>query len=72
MDDPVLKRGADGATDGPCSCVADPFGAVPAELRPQPKKRGSLRKAGCPSCGKQYWTNRQGELCLECEKSSEK
>jgi hypothetical protein len=55
---------------GACSCVADPSSAVPVELRPRPKKRGSLRKVGCPSCGKEYWTNRQGDLCLDCEKAS--
>ena len=57
---------------GTCTCVTDPFSAVPPELRPQPRKKGSLRKVGCPSCGKEYWTNRQGELCLDCERSSEK
>jgi len=53
--------------DGPCSCVADPFSAVPAELRPEPHKKGSLRQVQCPGCGKEYWTNRQGDLCLDCE-----
>jgi hypothetical protein len=54
--------------EGPCSCVSDPFSAVPAELRPEPHKKGSLRKVGCPACGKEYWTNRQDDLCLDCQK----
>jgi hypothetical protein len=57
------------AAQGPCSCVTDPFGAVPAELRPEPRKKGSLRRIQCPGCGKEYWTNRETDLCLDCEKS---
>jgi len=52
-----------------CSCVADPFASLPPELRtrPQPKK-GGLREAKCPGCGKVYWTNRKSDLCIDCEK----
>jgi len=52
-----------------CSCVTDPFAAVPPELQPQPKKKGSLHKVDCPACGKEYWTNRETELCIDCERS---
>jgi len=52
-----------------CSCVTDPFAAVPPELQPQPKKKGSLRKVDCPACGKEYWANRETDLCLDCERS---
>jgi len=53
---------------GPCSCIRDGFAAVPPELRPQPKKKSSLRKVTCPGCGLAYWTNRDSNLCMECEK----
>lgn len=53
---------------GPCTCMKDGFAALPPELRPQPKKKSSLRKVTCPGCGLAYWTNRAGDLCMECEK----
>jgi hypothetical protein len=53
---------------GPCTCVRDGFAAVPPELRPQPKKKSSLRKVTCPGCGLVYWTNRATDVCMECEK----
>jgi hypothetical protein len=53
-----------------CNCVTDPFGALPPELQPPPKKKGSLRNVSCPSCGKEYWTNREADLCIECERVS--
>jgi len=48
-----------------CPCVTDPFSGVPAQLRPLPRKKGSLRRVRCASCGREYWTNRRGELCLD-------
>jgi hypothetical protein len=48
--------------------MKDGFAALPPELRPQSKKKSSLRKATCPGCGLVYWTNRAGDLCMECEK----
>ena len=53
----------------PCACVADAFAALPPEQRPQhaPEMRG-LRKVTCPSCGLAYWTNRQSDVCNDCEK----
>lgn len=51
-----------------CICVKDPFAALPPELRPRPKKNSSLRKVTCPGCGLVYWTNRETDLCMECEK----
>lgn len=56
----------------PCTCTRDPFGGIPAELRPRSRKKSSLRKVTCPSCGKEYWTNRETEetdLCFDCEKA---
>ena len=50
--------------------MKDGFAAVPPELRPQPKKKSSLRKVTCPGCGLAYWTNRDSELCMVCEKTS--
>ena len=52
-----------------CSCMRDGFGALPPELRPQPKKNTNLRKVTCPGCGTVYRTNRETDLCLDCEKS---
>jgi len=53
-----------------CTCVTNPFAALPPELRPRPQKKSSLRKVTCPGCGLVYWTNRDTNLCMECEKSS--
>lgn len=55
---------------GLCSCVGDPFGTVPPELRPQLQNKSSLRHVECPSCGKEYWTNRETDLCTSCQKVS--
>jgi len=55
-----------------CSCgLADPFAYLPPEMRPRPKKHSSLRKVTCPSCGKVYWTNRDTDLCFDCEKKGD-
>ena len=51
-----------------CACMTDTFAALPPELRPRPKKKSSLRKVTCPGCGLVYWTNRDTDLCMECEK----
>lgn len=29
---------------------------------------GGLRKVTCPGCGLVFWTNRNTDLCIECEK----
>ncbi|MEW6568621.1 MAG: hypothetical protein AB1449_10745 [Chloroflexota bacterium] len=51
------------------TCVQDPFAGLPPELRPKPQRKvGDLRQVTCPGCGMGYWTNRQTDLCLECEK----
>jgi len=51
-----------------CSCTADPFTSLPVELQPKQKTwKSNLRKATCPGCGLTFWTNRQTELCIECE-----
>lgn len=52
-----------------CSCVADPFAALPPELRPKPAaKKTGLRKVTCPGCGLVYWTNRATDFCVDCVK----
>lgn len=33
-----------------------------------PKEKGLLRKVKCRSCGKIFWTNREVDLCFDCEK----
>lgn len=50
-----------------CTCVQDGFRALPPELRPRPKKKSSLRKVTCPGCGLVYSTNRDTDLCMECD-----
>lgn len=52
-----------------CSCAQDLFANLPAELRPKPVlNMGGLRNVTCPSCRRVYWTNRDTNLCIECEK----
>ncbi len=52
-----------------CTCIQDPFANLPPELRPKPvQKIGGLRKVTCPKCGLSYWTNRETDLCVDCEK----
>lgn len=52
-----------------CTCVQDPFTALPPELRPRQKSTmGNLRKVTCPGCGLTYWTNRKTDVCVNCEK----
>lgn len=52
-----------------CTCVQDPFAVLPAELRPrQISWKNGLRKVTCPGCGLEYWTNRNTDLCVDCEK----
>ena len=52
-----------------CTCMQDGFGALPPELRPRPEKNSSLRKVTCPGCGLVYRTNRETDLCMDCEKT---
>ena len=57
------------STPRPCTCMADTFADLPPELKPQQARRkSSLRKVTCPGCGLAYWTNRQTDLCIDCEK----
>ncbi len=52
-----------------CTCLQDPFMALPPELRPRQKSTmGNLRKVTCPGCGLTYWTNRKTDVCVNCEK----
>ena len=52
-----------------CTCIQDPFVNLPPELRQKPvQKMGGLRKVTCPNCGLSYWTTRETDLCVECEK----
>jgi hypothetical protein len=51
-----------------CSCVKDPFSSVPPDMRPRPS-RSSLRKVTCPGCGLVYSTNRETDLCMDCDKN---
>ena len=52
-----------------CTCVTDPFSGLPPELRQRPRNSmGGLRKVTCPGCGLVFWTNRNTDLCIDCEK----
>lgn len=51
-----------------CKCVQDGFSALPPELRPRPKRKSNLREVTCPGCGLVYRTNRETDLCMDCEK----
>jgi hypothetical protein len=64
-----MRRGT-GVVKDPeaCGCDTDPFGALPPELQPRPKRKGSLRRVNCPVCGEAYWTNRETDLCFDCER----
>jgi hypothetical protein len=54
-----------GGGDGGCACNRDPFASLPPEMRPQRKEAtGGLRKATCPVCGLNYWTNRGADICI--------
>jgi len=54
-----------------CTCITDPFANLPPELRPHNRNpMGDLRKVTCPGCGLVYWTNRQIDLCIDCEKKA--
>ena len=56
-----------------CTCNPDPFADLPPELRPAAGPRmGGLRQVTCPGCGLEYWTNRAGDLCIDCERSGRK
>jgi hypothetical protein len=48
--------------------VKDRFSSLPPELRLRPKKPSSLRKVACPGCGLVYSTNRETDLCMDCDK----
>jgi small redox-active disulfide protein 2 len=50
-----------------CSCNVDPFTSLPPELRPRKDSMSGLRKVTCPSCGLNYWTNRDTDVCSDCE-----
>lgn len=36
--------------------------------RTKQKKEGLLRKTKCKKCGKIFWTNRDTDLCFDCER----
>ncbi len=61
-----------------CACVSDPFADLPPELRPEKAERAEkvrrfgLRQATCPICGTTYTTNRETDVCIECERRGAK
>jgi hypothetical protein len=56
-----------------CTCVQDPFTALPPELRPRQKSwMDGFRKVICTGCGLVYWTNRDIDVCSDCERKGVK
>jgi len=51
-----------------CACNADPFAGLPPEMRPHKDVMSGLRKVVCPVCGLNYWTNRDTDVCSDCER----
>jgi hypothetical protein len=52
-----------------CSCEKDPYTDLPPELRPKNRTwKAGFREVTCPSCGLEYWTNCEGDLCMDCKK----
>jgi len=51
-----------------CACNRDPFAGLPPEMRPRKDSMSGLRKVTCPVCGLNYWTNRDTDVCSDCEK----
>jgi hypothetical protein len=52
-----------------CSCVKDPYTDLPPELRPKNRIwMTGFREITCSGCGLEYWTNCQGDLCMNCKK----
>ncbi len=38
--------------------------------RPVPIIKEKVRTVQCPRCGKVYKTNRQGKICIDCERKA--
>ncbi len=53
---------------GGCACNSDPFAGLPPEMRPHKDAMFGLRKVVCPICGLNYWTNRDTDVCSDCER----
>jgi small redox-active disulfide protein 2 len=51
-----------------CACTKDPFASLPPEMRPRKDSMSGLRKVVCPVCGLNYWTNRDTDVCSDCDK----
>jgi len=51
-----------------CACIKDPFAVLPPEMRPRSQKKSNLRQVACLGCGLVFWTNRETNYCLDCEK----
>lgn len=52
-----------------CTCNRDPFAGLPPEMRPRRQDAmAGLRKVVCPICGMTYWTNRDTDVCSDCER----
>ncbi|MFO7942793.1 MAG: hypothetical protein R6U51_00565 [Anaerolineales bacterium] len=50
-----------------CSCSGDPFASLPPDLQPKKKSwKANFRHVTCPSCGKEYYTNLDTDLCSDC------
>jgi hypothetical protein len=72
-DSPSTTNQDDPTDPALCACIQDPYANLPPEMRPRPvKKMGGLRKSKCPGCGLSFWTNRETDYCMDCEKTKKK
>jgi small redox-active disulfide protein 2 len=54
---------------GGCACSRDPFAGLPPDVRPRRQDAMSgLHKVVCPICGLNYWTNRDTNVCSDCDR----
>jgi hypothetical protein len=50
-----------------CDCAADPYAALPPELRPKRRSwKAGFRKVTCLDCGTTFWTNAEKVCCPKC------
>ncbi|MGB9925593.1 MAG: ATP-binding protein [Candidatus Bathyarchaeales archaeon] len=51
-----------------CHNKAISFPQRPSVTSSMAENKKLLRRAPCPVCGKIYWTNRESDICFDCER----
>jgi hypothetical protein len=59
-----MSKHKEEAEEKTCSCTQ---AAVDLLRGVSPVKEGMLREAEYKSCGKTFWTNREVNICMDCE-----